>query len=186
MVCSMVSCGQNRREPISSGSLRQREWWTLAPLSFIAPPLPAGWSGVAYLEFSSLSLSKAAQQASLHLVDIHHIEDSTKEPRGSTEFSNFWSEQSLLLHQGKRIWVKQGTFPIHISGFHFCLRSYQRLMLFIFLLSLLLYIFSFKKVKGKLGGSFSPAKKRKMLSHFHPSLPQRQCSKEGSCQQMLW
>lgn len=64
--------------------------------------LPCQQGGVGWFIWSSAPhwLLKATQQASLHLVDVHHIGDSAKEPRGSTELSNSWSEQSLLLHQG--------------------------------------------------------------------------------------
>lgn len=45
---------------------------------------------------------------------------------------------------------------------------------------------TFLRVRGKVGSSFSPEQKSRMLSHFHPSLPKRQWGKEVSCQQMLW
>lgn len=64
--------------------------------------LPCQQGEVRWLVWSSVPcwLSKATQQASLHLGDVHCTGDSAKEPRGSTEFSNFWSERSLLLRQG--------------------------------------------------------------------------------------
>lgn len=60
------------------------------------------------------------------------------------------------------------------------------MLLYIFLLSLLLYIFSLKKVKGRLGGDSSPEQKDKTVLPFHLSLRQRQWGKKLSCQQTLW
>lgn len=130
-------------------------------------------------------ISFFSEQDSLHLRGVHHTGDSAKEPRGSRELSTLWGELPL--------------YPIRVKGFgwlkaHFpftylvltSVPGAARLMLYFFLLSLLLYIFSLKKVKGRLGGDSSPEQKDKTVLHFHLSLPQRQWGKKLSCQQTLW
>lgn len=169
---------RTRREHILSGSLQQKDRWAPAPLSFIVPPLLAEGSGVAYLEFSSPLAVKS---------------NATGLPpsgRCSLHWRLSKGAQSFLISG-----VKYPFYSIKIKGlgwskahfpFTFLVLASVSGMLCIFLLSLLLYIFSFKKVKRKLGGSFSPELKNKMLSHVHPSVPQRQWGKEVSCQQMVW
>jgi len=138
---------------------------------------------VSVVEEMSSIIPFFAEQDSLHLRDVRSTGDTAEQPRGSRELSTLWGELSPLPHQGSRISVAPGTFPLHISGSRSSLWSCWRLMLYIFLPSLLLCIFSFKNVKGRLGGNSSPEQNSKMVSPFHPSSPQRKWGKELSCQQ---
>lgn len=130
-------------------------------------------------------ISFFAEQDSLHLRSVHHTGDSAKETREAESFLPSGVNYPFTPSKLKDLGGSRHIFHSHIW---FSLQSLELpdMLLYIFLLSLLLYIFSLKKVKGRLGGDSSPEQNDKTVLPFHLSLPQRQWGKNLSCQQTLW